>query len=403
MMFSYFFHQKKFFSTLALILILGVTTVWSQTVNYTKTTLNVDVTASNPCGGIDNGFITFKVNNATGPSGSANIQIFGPTFPTSQTVAVTVNVGSTFTFNPAHSLIAGTYYVIIVDNNGSDIINSFAGDAPVVLSALPVISLNPTGSNNLVNSDCALPLEAVLEVAIGGGSTSLGGGGSFNYTWSSTTAMTGMPKSGTVSGTSPVLNLNSLLGVTGLPGGTYTLLVTDKYSSCSQTINQTITDPTPQDFTVSTSTPTICAGNNGTILLSSSESAVPAPGVVYTLYSKIGAGSFVSTGITSAGTGASLNFNVPAAQLLAPNTYTFQITASNGVCAPKVMTGNPTITVKTLPVPTIIGTTSVCINSTGNVYTTESGMTNYIWNIPAGGNITSGGTSTSNTATVTWT
>ncbi|NVO20472.1 MAG: T9SS type A sorting domain-containing protein [Bacteroidetes bacterium] len=61
------------------------------------------------------------------------------------------------------------------------------------------------------------------------------------------------------------------------------------------------------------------------------------------------------------------------------------------------------VTVNPLPVPTITGPASVCLNSTGNVYTTQAGMTNYAWVVPAGGTITAGGTATSNTVTVTWT
>ena len=66
---------------------------------------------------------------------------------------------------------------------------------------------------------------------------------------------------------------------------------------------------------------------------------------------------------------------------------------------------NPTVynvTVNALPVPTIAGPTPVCQNSTGNVYTTQAGMTNYAWNV-VGGTITAGGTATDNTVTVTWT
>ena len=51
--------------------------------------------------------------------------------------------------------------------------------------------------------------------------------------------------------------------------------------------------------------------------------------------------------------------------------------------------------------PTIAGPASVCVNSTGNVYTTQAGMSNYQWSV-TGGFITAGGTITSNTATVTW-
>jgi len=52
--------------------------------------------------------------------------------------------------------------------------------------------------------------------------------------------------------------------------------------------------------------------------------------------------------------------------------------------------------------PTIIGPASTCINIAGNVYTTEAGMSNYIWTVSAGGSITAGGTTSSNTVTVTW-
>jgi hypothetical protein len=69
-------------------------------------------------------------------------------------------------------------------------------------------------------------------------------------------------------------------------------------------------------------------------------------------------------------------------------------------------TSNPpvvyNVTVNPLPVPTITGSNSVCHYSTGNVYTTQAGMTNYIWSVSAGGMVTAGGTSTSSTVTVTW-
>ncbi|TSA27959.1 MAG: hypothetical protein D4R67_05050, partial [Bacteroidetes bacterium] len=72
---------------------------------------------------------------------------------------------------------------------------------------------------------------------------------------------------------------------------------------------------------------------------------------------------------------------------------------------PNGCTVNPVtkiVTVNDLPTPTLSGPTPVCYGSTGNVYTTQASMTNYSWNV-TGGNITAGGTSTSNTATVTWT
>ena len=70
-------------------------------------------------------------------------------------------------------------------------------------------------------------------------------------------------------------------------------------------------------------------------------------------------------------------------------------------CAPSTPTSFP-VTVNDLPVPVITGPQTPCIHSTGNVYTTQAGMVNYVWQVSPGGMITSGGTSTSNTVTVTW-
>ncbi len=53
-------------------------------------------------------------------------------------------------------------------------------------------------------------------------------------------------------------------------------------------------------------------------------------------------------------------------------------------------------------VPTITGPASMCKGVPGATYVTESGMTNYTWSVSAGGSITSGGTATDNTVTVTW-
>jgi len=88
----------------------------------------------------------------------------------------------------------------------------------------------------------------------------------------------------------------------------------------------------------------------------------------------------------------------------ANNDQVYVVMTSNLVCT----TGNPassgitTMTVNALPVLTVSGPASVCINSTGNVYTTEAAMTGYTWAVSAGGTIISGGTATDNSVTVTW-
>ncbi|MDP4202454.1 MAG: Ig-like domain-containing protein, partial [Bacteroidota bacterium] len=100
--------------------------------------------------------------------------------------------------------------------------------------------------------------------------------------------------------------------------------------------------------------------------------------------------------------GLAINFSTGEINLGASAAGTYEVTntvAAQGDYAANSAKTN--VTVYALPVPTITGSGAACANSTGNVYSTESGMSNYVWNV-SGGTITSGGTSTSNTATVTW-
>ena len=59
------------------------------------------------------------------------------------------------------------------------------------------------------------------------------------------------------------------------------------------------------------------------------------------------------------------------------------------------------VTVNQAPVPVVSGPNNTCAGQ-GKVYTTDPGKTNYQWSVSAGGVITSGGTTTDNTVTVTW-
>ncbi|MCX6248189.1 MAG: hypothetical protein NTW10_10670, partial [Bacteroidetes bacterium] len=108
----------------------------------------------------------------------------------------------------------------------------------------------------------------------------------------------------------------------------------------------------------------------------------------------VSAGGTITAGGTSVDNTVTVTWNTAGAQTISVN-YT------NGICTGATPTVYP-VTVNALPVPTITGPASACITSTGNVYTTQAGMTSYIWAISAGGTITAGGTATSNTVTVTW-
>ncbi len=102
-------------------------------------------------------------------------------------------------------------------------------------------------------------------------------------------------------------------------------------------------------------------------------------------------GAFITAGANT--NSITVNFPNPA---YSGNFYVYGLgCAGNGSSSNMVVNVNPA------PTPTLTGPATVCAGITGNVYTTQPGMTNYVWSI-VGGTITAGGTVGSNTATVTW-
>ncbi|MEI8203456.1 MAG: hypothetical protein WCH34_10620, partial [Bacteroidota bacterium] len=86
----------------------------------------------------------------------------------------------------------------------------------------------------------------------------------------------------------------------------------------------------------------------------------------------------------------------PIVNVSTSGSYTVQATNAYGCTG---TSAPPLVVVNNTPTPTISGDPSACINSTGNIYTTEAGMTSYLWSIN-GGTITAG--SNTNSVTVTW-
>jgi hypothetical protein len=110
----------------------------------------------------------------------------------------------------------------------------------------------------------------------------------------------------------------------------------------------------------------------------------------------VSSGGTITAGGTSTSNSVTISWNTAGARTVSVN-----FTNANG-CTSQAATSFP-VTVNPIPVPTITGPASTCINSTTNEYTTQAGMTNYIWNIPAGGTITGGGTTSSSYVIITWT
>ena len=157
----------------------------------------------------------------------------------------------------------------------------------------------------------------------------------------------------------------------------------------------TATSPTVYNVTVnSLPVPTIAGP---------ASKCVGSAGNVYTTQAGMSNYSWsVSAGGTITAGGGAANSTVTVTWTTSgAKTVSVNYTNGNGCTATSPTVYN--VTVNPLPVPTITGPATACINVAGNLYTTEAGMSNYIWSVSAGGTITAGGGAANNTVTVTWT
>jgi len=142
----------------------------------------------------------------------------------------------------------------------------------------------------------------------------------------------------------------------------------------------------PPPAGIITGTATVCQGSNA---VAYSVAPIPnATGYVWTLPT----GATIATGPNTNSITVNFSFTAVSGNITVYGTNTF----GNGAPSP-----NFAVTVNPAATPTITGPATPCIG-TSVVYTTQTGMTGYIWTVSAGGLITAGGTSSSNTVTVLW-
>ena len=95
-----------------------------------------------------------------------------------------------------------------------------------------------------------------------------------------------------------------------------------------------------------------------------------------------------SGGTITAGGGTGNNTITVTWNTTGAQSVSVKYTNANGCTAASPTVYN--VTVNPLPVPTISGSTPVCMGVSGIFYTTDPGMSNYVWTISSGGTITSG-------------
>ncbi|HPM32645.1 MAG TPA: hypothetical protein PLJ60_20090 [Chryseolinea sp.] len=307
-----------------------------QTFSYVKGTLDVTVRGFNPCGSPtpDNGYIEIEVNAASGGTATL-IFISGLNSGISDAgIPIAVGAMAKYTFNNSGLGLPDDVFNFIIRDVPANTINTFATPLPyppITLTDLPAVTLSEDIKIN--NTVCTNPTNGQIQSSISGGSETLAGGGSYTYVWKSSNGLPGLPTAPAITdGTTP-LNLATTLGVPGLPGGNYSLEVTDNYGVCGTVIrNFTLTDPSPNVYSIIAGSPTttsICTGDNITIALNNSDGA----SVTYEIRRNGGA-----TGITFPGTGSG-----PFIMTFPGTTFSdgdvIQVRATDGFCSPANMTG----------------------------------------------------------------
>jgi uncharacterized protein (TIGR02145 family) len=164
-------------------------------------------------------------------------------------------------------------------------------------------------------------------------------------------------------------------------------------TACSQLQSQSVTvtvNPLP---TASIGSTIAVCQNAPSPLITFTGGSSTAP-YTFTYNINGGANKFVTTAA-----GNSVTVAAPT-NVVGVFTYNLiSVTDGSTTLCTQPQTGSATVTIYALPVPTVVGPASVCLNST-TTYSTEASMTNYNWSVSASGSIT-GGQGT-NTITIQW-
>jgi uncharacterized protein (TIGR02145 family) len=357
--------------------------------------------------------------NGFGNLNTINTWWYNVSTSTSPATIVEIRGPQPLTFNqtPPQSYCAGSdgvFFSVTPDPNADNYVWSYTGTGATIIQGSPSdafitvnFAMNATSGSIQVygtNSNCNNPGQTTslpitikpVPVLNPPSPNTICAGVATNIT------LTSVPASPTFSWTSPAPTcsanivscppgqngsnlINDLLNLTNSSSGTVVYHITSILNGCASS---------PQDFTLTVlPSPVPVITGNASVCLGST-------GIVYsTLSGMTGYTWIVSSGGTiTSGSGTNsitVNWNALGAQ-----TVSVGYTDVNS--CPALIPTIYNVTVNPLPVPVIGGPVSICATSTGNIYTTLPGMTNYLWTVSAGGAITSGGTTTDNSVTVTW-
>ncbi|UII20415.1 gliding motility-associated C-terminal domain-containing protein [Fulvivirga ligni] len=445
--------QRKYLLGLLFFFLIYISNIESYGQTFTNGIITFNVTQLNPCEGANNGSIFVEVISNSGVSDSVYLRIFGPP---DLLPGDSVAVGSTYAFNDG-SLPEGSYFIQVTDPAGSTVTTV----PPITLVEVTSPLLISLDAGSPVNNTSCISPNGSINISVSGGS---GAGYTYLWTADNGFTSTSEDISGLVGGTYTVeafdvgTNCSETLVIgplsdpspttfnitTSSPqdvcqGQSITLILNDsEIPPNPETVEYTILvngNPIPSStrigdgdslaLTIPTGSfvdgdiLTVQAHNNNCadVIMNGSVTAnvipLPVPNIsgpsevcaneLGSLYSTdAGQSNYVWTvvggAIVSGGTATDDNVTVDWGAT-GPGSVQVNYEDPNG-CSASTST-SLSVTINSLPNPTITGDFDVCENESNVNYTTEAGQTNYVW-IVTGGTIVSGGTATDDNVSVDW-
>ena len=347
-------------------------------VNYSTSAVsgNITVKGTNSCGQGTPSSLAVTVNLLPVPvitgAGSVCAGSTGNAYSTAAGMTGytwVISAGGTITSGSATNSVqvtwntAGAQTLSVNYANSNGCVASTPTVKPVTVNPLPVPTITGPGSVCVGSTNVSYSTQAAMSVyswtvSAGGIITAGSGTNTVTVNWITVGPQT--------------VSVNYAIPATGCAAATPTILPV--------TVN-----PLPLPALLGPSP--VCAGSTGNVYFTDG-------GMTNYLWT-ISAGGSITTGGGTTDNAVTVTWNTAG-----PQTVTLNYTNLNGCTAAAPV--SKTVTVNPLPIPAISGANAVCSGSTGNIYITDPGMTNYTWTVSAGGTISSGGGTSSNTVTVTW-
>jgi hypothetical protein len=349
--------------------------------------------------GVDSTFTTLPappvvITNAATAVSAAGATLNGSVNPNGGTATVTIQYGLTTAYGTTIAATPGS----VTGLTSSNVLASISGLTPYTTYHFRVVATNVSGTvngNDMTFTTLAVPatVNTLAATNIVATTATLNGSVNANYAPTDVTFEWGLTTAyGNTVNASPLQVTGSTLTSVSAPIGGLTTATVYHFRCVGNGPGGTVYGndmvftsdcPTPAIPGTITGPSTVCKNTMGVAYSVAPISG--ATGYAWTLPS----GATIASGANT--NSITVDFSASAVS----GNISIEGTNSCGAGSQ----GSMAITMNELPVPTVNGPVSICQNTAGNVYTTEAGMTNYVWSV-TGGTITAG--AGTNSVTVTW-